>query len=165
MSYDSLVAAGEGGMSSGLGGSHLRQGQGYGDRGQLAFLLSWQRKNTHASTWRFFSGGFSARGGEDYGDRPPRAEIPLPTVAPFTAFVGNLSFDATNSDIEGFFHPLTVSCSLYLLLLVSPRAHLHSVHFDLLLTRLCPGQFRTDHLHSPRQWSRWSSQGLWIFRI
>ncbi|PWN42224.1 hypothetical protein IE81DRAFT_140709 [Ceraceosorus guamensis] len=41
--------------------------------------------------------------GADRG--PPREELPLPTKAPFTAFVGNLSFDVTEGEIESFFAP------------------------------------------------------------
>ena len=34
---------------------------------------------------------------------PPREDLPLPTQPPYTAFVGNLSFDLTDSEFEGFF--------------------------------------------------------------
>ncbi|KAG6878073.1 hypothetical protein C0992_008652 [Termitomyces sp. T32_za158] len=37
---------------------------------------------------------------------PPRDDIPLPTNPPYTAFVGNLSFDLTESELEEFFAPL-----------------------------------------------------------
>ncbi|KAG0212507.1 hypothetical protein BGX33_003495 [Mortierella sp. NVP41] len=52
--------------------------------------------------------GFSSRGG--FGDReeresryPPRAPVELPTRPPYTIHLGNLPFDATESDIESFF--------------------------------------------------------------
>ncbi|KAG8929724.1 hypothetical protein FRC02_005155 [Tulasnella sp. 418] len=58
----------------------------------------------------------SRRGERDFGNRfddypprdresryPPREELPLPTAPPFTAFVGNLSFDLSEADIEEFF--------------------------------------------------------------
>ncbi|KAF9207341.1 hypothetical protein BGZ49_000645 [Haplosporangium sp. Z 27] len=53
--------------------------------------------------------GFSSRGG--FGDRSereesrfqPRAPVDLPTRPPYTIHLGNLPFDATESDIEGFF--------------------------------------------------------------
>ncbi|KAI1313849.1 hypothetical protein EDD11_002450 [Mortierella claussenii] len=52
--------------------------------------------------------GFSSRGG--FGDREdresrfqPRAPVDLPTRPPYTIHLGNLPFDATESDIEGFF--------------------------------------------------------------
>ncbi|KII89606.1 hypothetical protein PLICRDRAFT_39716 [Plicaturopsis crispa FD-325 SS-3] len=34
---------------------------------------------------------------------PPREDLPLPTQAPYTAFVGNLAFDLTESELEEFF--------------------------------------------------------------
>ncbi|KAH9481526.1 putative eukaryotic translation initiation factor 4H [Psilocybe cubensis] len=34
---------------------------------------------------------------------PPREDVPLPTQPPFTAFVGNLAFDLTESELESFF--------------------------------------------------------------
>ncbi|KAI0049004.1 RNA-binding domain-containing protein [Auriscalpium vulgare] len=61
----------------------------------------------------------AARGDDDRGDRrgrddflssrqdrqayPPREDLPLPTQAPYTAFVGNLAFDLTEADLESFF--------------------------------------------------------------
>ncbi|SPO30484.1 related to TIF3 - translation initiation factor eIF-4B [Ustilago trichophora] len=36
---------------------------------------------------------------------PPREELPLPDKPPFTAFVGNLSFDVMEADLEEFFAP------------------------------------------------------------
>ncbi|GAC76260.1 FOG: RRM domain [Moesziomyces antarcticus T-34] len=36
---------------------------------------------------------------------PPRDELPLPDKPPFTAFVGNLSFDVVDADVEDFFAP------------------------------------------------------------
>ncbi|KAF8149803.1 hypothetical protein B0H34DRAFT_731195 [Crassisporium funariophilum] len=34
---------------------------------------------------------------------PPREDIPLPTQPPYTAFVGNLAFDLTETELEQFF--------------------------------------------------------------
>ncbi|KAI0059200.1 RNA-binding domain-containing protein [Artomyces pyxidatus] len=67
----------------------------------------------------------AARGDDDRGDRrggrddflssrpdrqayPPREDLPLPTQAPYTAFVGNLAFDLTEADLESFFGGLKV---------------------------------------------------------
>ncbi|EPQ54384.1 hypothetical protein GLOTRDRAFT_44499, partial [Gloeophyllum trabeum ATCC 11539] len=36
-------------------------------------------------------------------DRPPREDLPLPTQPPYTAFIGNLAFDLTESELEEFF--------------------------------------------------------------
>ncbi|SPO31560.1 related to TIF3 - translation initiation factor eIF-4B [Ustilago trichophora] len=36
---------------------------------------------------------------------PPREELPLPDKPPFTAFVGNLSFEVMEADVEQFFAP------------------------------------------------------------
>lgn len=46
----------------------------------------------------------------DRGDRnyPPREEVPLPTKPPYTAFVGNLPFDVTESDLGGHFKGVEV---------------------------------------------------------
>lgn len=63
-----------------------------------------------------FLGGFGDRpnrGPDSYmSDRPPRAEVPMPTAPPFTAFVGNLTFETTESDLEGFFSGLPVGAFL-----------------------------------------------------
>ncbi|EIW57790.1 uncharacterized protein TRAVEDRAFT_38170 [Trametes versicolor FP-101664 SS1] len=34
---------------------------------------------------------------------PPREDLPLPTAPPYTAFVGNLTFDITETELEEFF--------------------------------------------------------------
>jgi hypothetical protein len=44
---------------------------------------------------------------------PPREDLPLPTQAPYTAFVGNLAFDLTETDLEQFFSPLKVGYILF----------------------------------------------------
>ncbi|KAJ7650594.1 hypothetical protein FB45DRAFT_986533 [Roridomyces roridus] len=57
-----------------------------------------------------------ARGNDRYGRRddflstrpdrvqgPPREDLPLPTQPPYTAFIGNLSFDLTESELQDFF--------------------------------------------------------------
>jgi len=68
--------------NSGLGGSHLSRGDGnrYGDRDHYR------------------------RGGDREGmDRPTRVEIPIPDKPPYNAFVGNLSWEVGNSELEEFF--------------------------------------------------------------
>lgn len=65
-----------------MGGSHLSRydGNRYGDRDQYR------------------------RGGDRDGfERPPRPEIPIPDKPPFNAFVGNLSWEVGNSELEEFF--------------------------------------------------------------
>ena len=45
------------------------------------------------------------------GDRqafPPREDLPLPTQPPYTAFIGNMTFDLTEADLENFFSGLSV---------------------------------------------------------
>ena len=39
----------------------------------------------------------------------PREDIPIPTQAPYTAFVGNLAFDLTENELEQFFSGIKVS--------------------------------------------------------
>lgn len=39
---------------------------------------------------------------------PVREDIPLPTQPPYTAFVGNLAFDLTESELEQFFFGIKV---------------------------------------------------------
>lgn len=41
--------------------------------------------------------------GSSLADRPPREDIPLPTSPPYTAFIGNLAFDVTESEMAAFF--------------------------------------------------------------
>ncbi|PCH42616.1 hypothetical protein WOLCODRAFT_137991 [Wolfiporia cocos MD-104 SS10] len=48
---------------------------------------------------------FSSR--SDRASFPPREDLPLPTEPPFTAFIGNLSFDVTEFELENFFKGLT----------------------------------------------------------
>ncbi|KAI9001533.1 hypothetical protein BD414DRAFT_474962 [Trametes punicea] len=43
---------------------------------------------------------------------PPRENLPLPTEPPFTAFVGNLTFDITESELEEFFGGKTKSVKI-----------------------------------------------------
>ncbi|KAG6861251.1 hypothetical protein C0995_002373 [Termitomyces sp. Mi166 len=42
----------------------------------------------------------------DRAAAPPRDDIPLPSNPPYTAFIGNLAFDLTESELEEFFTPL-----------------------------------------------------------
>ncbi|ORX62332.1 RNA-binding domain-containing protein [Hesseltinella vesiculosa] len=61
-----------------------------------------ERRESHDRGFR----GHGDRGG-DRGDRgarsfPARAPVPLPTEPPFTAYVGNLSFEATEDDVAQF---------------------------------------------------------------
>ncbi|KAF9067201.1 hypothetical protein BDP27DRAFT_1329136 [Rhodocollybia butyracea] len=39
----------------------------------------------------------------DRASGPPREDVPLPTQPPYTAFVGNLAFDLTETELEDFF--------------------------------------------------------------
>ena len=41
--------------------------------------------------------------GGDRDSRPPRADVPFPTQPPYTAFVGNLSFECGQDEIRDFF--------------------------------------------------------------
>ncbi|GAA5938068.1 Tif3p [Sporobolomyces koalae] len=52
-------------------------------------------------------GGFGARDRYDDG-RPQRIEVPIPTEPPYTAFVGNLTFEVIEADLEDFFTGLSV---------------------------------------------------------
>lgn len=45
----------------------------------------------------------SRYGGQDSESRPPRPDVPFPTVPPYTAFVGNLSFDTGEDEIRDMF--------------------------------------------------------------
>ena len=45
-------------------------------------------------------------------DRPPREDLPLPTSPPYTAFIGNLAFDVTESEMATFFGGHEVSHGL-----------------------------------------------------
>ncbi|OCL05637.1 hypothetical protein AOQ84DRAFT_379413 [Glonium stellatum] len=47
--------------------------------------------------------GFGDRGGDRLGGYAVREQLPLPTKPPYTAHLGNLSFDATEGDINDFF--------------------------------------------------------------
>ncbi|KZF26516.1 RNA-binding domain-containing protein [Xylona heveae TC161] len=61
-----------------------------------------ERRGFGASTG--FGAGFSDRGGF-----LPREQLPLPDKPPFTAHIGNLSFDATEGDITDFFMDCAVT--------------------------------------------------------
>jgi translation initiation factor 4B len=49
----------------------------------------------------------------DHTDRrdgyPPREQLPLPTQPPYTAHIGNMSFDATQGDVSDFFRDCEVT--------------------------------------------------------
>ena len=80
------TASGNPADSQGLGGSHLSLGMG----------------------------GGPGRYGDDasgFGDsaRSLRPEVPFPKQAPYTAFVGNLTFETVEADIHHFFNGLEVS--------------------------------------------------------
>lgn len=47
--------------------------------------------------------GFGDRGGDRLGGYAVREQLPLPSKPPYTAHLGNLSFDATEGDINDFF--------------------------------------------------------------
>lgn len=55
---------------------------------------------------------------------PPRQELPLPTAPPYTAFVGNLSFDVREQEVEDFLAPSKVSISRSLPWTVLTSLHL-----------------------------------------
>ncbi|KAH0538413.1 hypothetical protein FGG08_005013 [Glutinoglossum americanum] len=61
-------------------------------------------RRAFSSTDRY--GGYGDRGSERFG---AREELPLPDKPPFTAHIGNLSFDITESEIENFFHDCGVT--------------------------------------------------------
>ncbi|GLB40657.1 putative RNA recognition motif containing protein [Lyophyllum shimeji] len=53
---------------------------------------------------------YGRRGDDFLSTRPdraaiPRDDVPLPTQPPYTAFIGNLAFDLTESELEDFFSP------------------------------------------------------------
>ncbi|KAI9711861.1 MAG: hypothetical protein M1820_002006 [Bogoriella megaspora] len=77
-------------------------------------------RSSYGNERRAFSSasGFGERssfGGRDRGafeDRPgfqPRQQLPLPTKPPFTAHLGNLSYDSTEGDIHDFFAECAVT--------------------------------------------------------
>lgn len=57
------------------------------------------------------------RSSVDLSRGPPREELPLPTKPPYTAFVGNLSFETSEGDLSDFFSSLTVRYHLAYILL------------------------------------------------
>lgn len=40
---------------------------------------------------------------DSFDQRPPRADVPFPTQPPYTAFVGNMSFESSEQDVKDFF--------------------------------------------------------------
>ncbi|KZZ97845.1 translation initiation factor 4B [Ascosphaera apis ARSEF 7405] len=54
---------------------------------------------------RMYDGQRRAFGTSSFEDRgyPPRESLPLPTAPPYTAHIGNLSFESTSTDVEAFF--------------------------------------------------------------
>lgn len=79
-------------------------------RGCLRNVLTAAAPRAYGSD--FGAGGFGSRPPmgrsrfDDDGGSYMREEPPLPTEPPFTAFVVNLSFENTESDVEYFFEPL-----------------------------------------------------------
>ncbi|KMU81471.1 translation initiation factor eIF4B [Coccidioides immitis RMSCC 3703] len=59
---------------------------------------------------RTYGGPPTSFGGFDHGDRGyAREELPLPTQPPYTAHIGNLSFDASQADISELFEACEVT--------------------------------------------------------
>ena len=52
------------------------------------------------SNMYFVTGGY---GGMDRDSRPPRPDVPFPTQPPWTAFIGNMSFECTADEVKDFF--------------------------------------------------------------
>ena len=51
----------------------------------------------------------------DIADRqsgPPREDVPIPSQPPYTAFVGNLAFDLTETELGEFFAGTKACCDL-----------------------------------------------------
>ncbi|KAA6408479.1 MAG: RNA-binding domain-containing [Lasallia pustulata] len=55
------------------------------------------------------AGGFGSGGFSDRGGYSKREELPLPSKPPYTVHLGNMSFDATQGDIEDFFAACSVT--------------------------------------------------------
>lgn len=78
------------------------QGQasgGYGSGG-FAGMLSLFDSQTFAN---------SNRDATEKGGYPVREQLPLPTKPPYTVHLGNMSFDATEGDIQDFFRECSVT--------------------------------------------------------
>lgn len=82
--FSQLAASGNPIDNQGLGGSHLSRGLGGPGGGRY--------------------------GDDSFGEsRAARPEVPFPTQPPYTAFVGNLTFETVEADLRDFFHGLEVS--------------------------------------------------------
>lgn len=63
----------------------------------------------------------------DIADRqsgPPREDVPIPNQPPYTAFVGNLAFDLTETELGEFFSGIKVCYDLigFCMQLISSRS-------------------------------------------
>jgi RNA recognition motif-containing protein len=86
-------------------------------------------------------------------DREPRRDLPLPDKPPYTAFVGNLSFEVTEDEVKDFF-PGKVS----LLPSAHPRARVHCLALACSRARL------SEHQGPPRR-ARRPPEGLRLRRV
>ena len=78
-------------------------------------------------------------------DRPPREDVPLPTSPPYTAFIGNLSFDVTESEMAAFFGGHEVRCEPP----AKTQIRHSSSHF-------------ADQVHKNHQGRGWQAKGIWL---
>ncbi|KIV93573.1 hypothetical protein PV10_04778 [Exophiala mesophila] len=73
-------------------------------------LPSSDSRPTYGSERRTFGPSSSGAGFSDRRDGyPPREQLPLPTQPPYTAHLANLSFDATQGDVNEFFKDCSVT--------------------------------------------------------
>lgn len=74
-----------------------------GNRDFLSSRRTCLYKPYHIISFRSLTLIIADRG--DRGPMPIRDEMPLPTRPPYTAFIGNLAFDLTDTELETFFAP------------------------------------------------------------
>ena len=77
--------------------------------------------------------------------RPPRNYDPLPTSPPYTAFLGNLSYGVTESEVAAFFDGYEVRHNP----LAQPKIG-HSRSFP------------ADQIYQNSQGQRWPVKGIWL---